>query len=58
MLTKNQIRKILDLLSYEPVAEFGNGNYRVVQKKHGYSEDKEIGALQAHFSIALEAARE
>lgn len=31
--------------------------YKVVRHEGGYSDDKEIGAIQAALSIVLEAAR-
>ncbi len=57
LLTKKQIHLLLDRLSeqtvVEPTKEFP---YRISVKGRGYSEDKEIGKLQAKLSIMLEMA--
>ena len=56
MLTKDQIRKLLELLQLEQIAEFDV--YKVMKTGHGgYSDDPEVGRLQAKLSIMLEAAR-
>ena len=49
ILTKAQISRLLEELSYETVYE-GNG-LRVQRRGHGWSDDRETGALQAALSV-------
>lgn len=56
MLTSEEIRAILRLLEWKTVAEFDSGRSRVVQRTSGYSEEAEVGRLQAKLSIMLEVA--
>ena len=55
MLTKDQIRKLIELTQLEQVAEFDG--YKVMRRGQGYAEDPEQGRLQATLSIMLEGAR-
>jgi hypothetical protein len=55
MLTEDQIRYLLELLSHQTVAEFDG--YKVVRERGGYSDDPKVGSIQASLSIMLEAAR-
>ncbi len=58
ILTKKEILLILDRIGEETVAEpTTKFPYRISRKGHGYSDDKEIGALQAKLSIMLEMAK-
>jgi predicted transcriptional regulator of viral defense system len=58
MLTKDQIRLILARLNEKTVVERSpEFPYRISVETRGYSEDPEIGHLQAKLSIMLEAAR-
>lgn len=55
MLTKQQIRKLIELTQMKEVAEFSD--YKVMQfGRGGYSDDPEIGALQATLSMMLQGA--
>jgi len=54
-LTKDQIRKLLELTQLEQVAEFDG--YKVMKPGFGYAKDPALGALQATLSMMLEAAR-
>ena len=53
ILSAEQIRFLLDLVSYKTVAEFDG--YRVQKKTHGYQEG-EAGKIQAALSIYLQVA--
>lgn len=53
MLTRDEILRILEGLNLKTV--YTDGRIFVQQKQHGYSEDPEVGALQAKLSIMLEA---
>ena len=54
MLTVAEIRLILEKLGVEKVAAFDG--YEVVRRGFGYSDDPQIGALQAKLSILLQVA--
>lgn len=57
-LTKDDIYFILQLVGEETVVEPSESfPYRVSRRGHGWSQDKERGALQAKLSIMLEMAR-
>jgi hypothetical protein len=57
MLTSKQIRWLLERCAEETVVEpTQDFPYRISKRGHGYSKDKEIGALQATLSIMLEVA--
>ena len=55
MLSKDEIRMILEALGRETVAEFDG--YAVTKPTFGYSKGPKVGGLQAKLSIMLEAAR-
>ncbi len=52
MLTEDEIRRMIECLSYESV--YVDGHIRVQKRVVGYSNDSEVGALQAKLSIMLE----
>ena len=57
MLTQDEIREILDRLSWRVVVEKrADFPYRVVQDGSGYSDDPDTSRLQAKLSIMLEVA--
>lgn len=57
MLTKKQIRFLLERLAEETVvAPTLAFPYRILERRSGYSNDKEISAIQAALSIMLEMA--
>lgn len=59
MLTKTQVRKLLDLLAEETVVPPTDGfPFRISRRAPGYSKDTDTAQLQAALSIMLEAARE
>ena len=58
MLTRKQIYFILERLAQRTVVEPSKDfPYRISVKTAGYSDDKEIGELQATLSIMLEMAK-
>lgn len=54
MLTKDEILRILEGLNLKTL--YSDGSVFLQQKQHGYSDDPEVGALQAKLSIMLEVA--
>lgn len=57
MLTSAEIRKILELLGQETVVpQSDKFPYYITKRSRGYSDDPEIGRLQAKLSIMLEVA--
>jgi hypothetical protein len=57
MLTAKQIRRLLEMCGEETVvAPSKSFPYKISCRTHGYSDDKELGALQATLSIMLEVA--
>lgn len=59
MLSKKNIRLILERIGEETVVKPSeNFPYRVSRRGMGYSQDSEIGPLQAKLSIMLEMAEE
>lgn len=54
MLTRDEILRILDGLQMKTL--YSDGRIFLQQKEMGYSDDKEVGALQAKLSIMLEMA--
>lgn len=57
-LTEAQILKLLDLCAEVTVVEPSEAfPYRVTRRSSGYSQDKELGQLQARLSIMLEMTR-
>lgn len=54
MLTRDEILIILDGLQMKTL--YSDGRIFLQQKTMGYSDDKEVGVLQAKLSIMLELA--
>lgn len=55
MLTKAQVRRLLEELQWETVYE-DTREIRLQRRRPGYSEDKEVGIIQGMLSVMLEAA--
>lgn len=56
MLTSVEIHKLLEMLAQEVVVAPTKGfPYTITQRRGGYSNDREVGMLQAKLSIMLEA---
>lgn len=54
MLTRDEILRILEGLNMKTL--YSDGRIFLQQKTMGYSDDKEVGVLQAKLSIMLEVA--
>lgn len=54
MLTSKQILKLLEKLEIQVITE--EHGYIFAKRRGGYSEDAEIGGIQAALSIMLEVA--
>lgn len=56
IFSANQVRLLLEALSWETVVKPSERfPFRVCRRSHGYSDDPEIGRLQATLSMCLEA---
>ncbi len=58
MLTKSMIQQLLEEIAYETIYEDpGLSGVRLQRKRLGYSDNAELGMIQAALSIMLEEAQ-